>query len=272
MAEILGIGPMQVMAANSFYDMCRSRCGCTAFAVDHERGPLHSQCLDWDIGREVLTSHAACFSFNQDGRTAFRSVGWPGFLGTFAGVAPGKFAVTLNAVWSEDEPNGANPIGFVIRQALTEMANFVEAVEFLSMASIRCDGLLLVSGTRKGEMAVIERTPAQHAVQRATSELMLVTNHYCNINAGSNMPGYVPSGREPFGERSRERHAAALARLSERLPTAVDCCFSLLSEEPFCHAITIQRLVMRASTGQLLAGRLNVETNGALYQSETSAT
>jgi len=260
-AAITDIAPERILAANVFYDGVRAHCGCTAFAMEGEDGPIHGHCLDWDYGAETLRRNNAIFRFiDENGIVVFRSVGWPGFLGAFVGVAPGRFAITLNAVWSEDEPTGGRPIGFVLREALAKMRSYEEAVDFLSTSSIHCDCILLVSGTKEGEIAVIERTPSRCAVRRACSEFLVATNHYSVIQAGSNKPGYLPSGQEPFGEGSRERYACALSKLAQHLPKTVESCFSLLAEEPFCHATTIQRVAMRASTGQLLASRTGVGT------------
>jgi hypothetical protein len=52
------------------------------------------------------------------------------------------------------------------------------------------DCLLLLTGTRTGEMVVIERTPSRHAVRPAQGGFVSVTNDYCRLNAD---PGVVTS-------------------------------------------------------------------------------
>ncbi len=253
-ADIAIVDPMAVFAANVYYDLSMQYPACTAFAVNSPKGPIHAHCLDWDSGFNVLRDHSHLFRFISQGEsTKFLSVGWPGFLGVFVGIAPSRFAVTLNAVWSEDEGSLGEPVAFLLRKALTEIEKFDDAVIFLAEAKISCNCLLLVSGVHQGEIAVIERTPLRSIVCRTDRKVHLITNHYCLLEAGSNKPGYIPTGQEPVGRNSRGRYKEVLKQLSLEIPRSMKACFSLLALPPFCQPITVQRVVMRASTGEILA-------------------
>ncbi len=48
----------------------------------------------------------------------------PGFVGVFSGVAPGRFAVTLNAVLSAEPPQPATPVVLLLRTVLEHAQTF----------------------------------------------------------------------------------------------------------------------------------------------------
>lgn len=253
-ADIAGVDPMAVLAANVYYDLSMKYPACTAFAVNSPNGPIHAHCLDWDSGFNVLREHSHLFRYtSQDESTKFLSVGWPGFLGVFVGIAPSRFAVTLNAVWSKDEGSLSEPVAFLLRKALTAIQKFDDAVMFLAEAKISCNCLLLITGVHQGEIAVIERTPLRSIVCRTDRKFHLITNHYCLLEAGSNKPGYIPTGQEPVGRNSHGRYKEASKRLSFEIPRSMKACFSLLASPPFCQPTTVQHVAMRASTGEIIA-------------------
>ena len=252
-SKITADEPDHVLAANIFYDTARLRCGCTAFAVDDEKGPLHAHCLDWEIEAEILMRNITFFKFENARKDRdFFSVGWPGFLGVLNGVAPGRFAVTLNAVWSDEILGRGEPLAYVIRKALATLSTFDEAVAFFAQVPLSCDCLLLVTGAHQGELVVVERTSNRYAVRRPDAGLLLLTNHYCVIRSGFSAPAYVETGHEPSGRGSRERYCKSMEQLSRRLPRTVESCLSVLAESPFLQSSTIWRSALRASSGQFL--------------------
>jgi hypothetical protein len=76
----------------------------SAHAIDR---PLHS------LGRDASYPEVR----GERAVSLYRLVGWPGFAGGFSGLAPGRFAVTLNAVFSNDPVEVATPITFLIRRS-----------------------------------------------------------------------------------------------------------------------------------------------------------
>src|SRR5262249_42706917 len=134
--------------------------GCTAFAVDMGDQVLHARNLDWWTEGSLLSRYTAACRFVGAPAGEFTTVGWPGFVGAFSGIAPGRFAVTLNAVLSDEPAQLGTPVVLLIRRTLEEARSFTEAVRTLSETPIPCDCLLLVTGVRSGEMAVIERSPS----------------------------------------------------------------------------------------------------------------
>jgi hypothetical protein len=88
----------------------------------------------------------------------YELVSWPGYIGALSGLAPGRFAVTLNAAISRERPSITRPVVLLIRPVLEACGTYCEALELLQRTPIAADCLLLLTGTRAGEMAVIERT------------------------------------------------------------------------------------------------------------------
>ena len=66
----------------------------------------------------------------------FTTVGWPGFIGVFSGIAPRRFAVTLNAVISDEPLQAASPVVFLLRQVLEEAPDFQSALRTLKESTV----------------------------------------------------------------------------------------------------------------------------------------
>ena len=71
-------------------------------------------------------------------------------MGAFSGVAPGRFAITLNAVASEDPFELAPPMTFLARTVLQSCRTFNEAVETLETTRVASDSILMVTETELG--------------------------------------------------------------------------------------------------------------------------
>jgi acid ceramidase len=183
-ARVLDAPEEEVVLANLYYDALKfllgqGSLGCTGFVVPSGSRLLHARNLDWTTANGLLSSETIVFNFRRGaGPVLYRTVGWPGFVGCFSGVAPGRFAVSLNAVLSDDPPELAPPITFVLRRTLETMLSFDEAVRHLSGTKVASDSLLLLSGVQPGEATVIERSPARAAVRAAEQGLLIVTNDY----------------------------------------------------------------------------------------------
>src|SRR5262249_4764187 len=103
-AYVAGVRIEEGACGNLYYDALKPvLVGCTAFAVDTPAGPLHARNLDWWSDNDSLRRHTLQTEFIGAPVGGFATVGWPGFIGAFSGVAAGRFAITLNAVIS-DEP------------------------------------------------------------------------------------------------------------------------------------------------------------------------
>lgn len=245
-ARAIGRSPTEALVANIYYDAFRVLMGCTAFAVDTPTGPIHARNLDWWTDRGLL-SRATWIVRASGGRAVgpYSTVGWPGFIGAFSGVAKGRFAITMNAVLSEERAEPRASIAFLIRDVLETAKSYGEAVERLTRTPIAPDCLLLVTGVRQGEMVVIERTPTRGTLRSPEKGLLVVTNDYRLGPSRGTMHGELTTT-----SCARFDRAAKLAR--ERRPTTAGECMGILSDKQVKMGITVQHMVMRAATGELV--------------------
>src|SRR5262249_40723739 len=184
-ASRAGVPIEEVVCGNLYYDALKAvLVGCTAFAVDTSTGPLHARNLDWWSENDSLRRHTMQTRFVGARAGEFTTVGWPGFVGAFSGVAPNRFAITLNAVISDEPLQMAAPVVFALRQVLEEAMSFESALQTLQTLPLASDSLLLLTGIRQGEMAVIERTPNRAEVRFAENGCIFVTNDYRKLHTG----------------------------------------------------------------------------------------
>jgi hypothetical protein len=251
-ARIVGAPEEEVALANLYYDAMKlvlssSGLACTGFAIDAPEGPLHARNLDWSTADGLLASETVIVNFRRgsSGAPAYRIVGWPGFTGCFTGVAPGRFAVSLNAVISDDPPEIAPPIAFVLRRALEEAPTFDAAVTRLQEAPIASDALLLVTGTKPGEAVVIERAPTRAALRFASRGALVVTNDYRKL---ASSPTEVSGSSLVATSCDRFDRASALLRSG---PTTMAESLPILKDRAVRMAITVQHVAMCAATGEV---------------------
>jgi len=250
-AKLVGVRHAEVALANLYYDALKfafsGLLGCTAFAVETQEGPLHARNLDWHAPKKVLSKHTLVTELRRGGEVVARTVGWPGFVGAFSGVAPGRFSVSLNAVLSDDMPSFAPPITFLLRDVLETAVDFDDAVLRLAETEVASDSLLLVVGTQPGERVVIERTPKRHALREAPGPLV-VTNDY---RALEDTPG---AAETVLGQTACGRFDRASALAGTHLDEAA--AFRVLSDRDVKMDITVQQMVFRPATGAVwVSGR-----------------
>lgn len=233
----------RVVLGNLYYDLIKSGVACSAFAVDTHAGPLHARNLDWWTTGNLLRDETLVVDCQRKGSTRYRLIGWPGFIGAFSGVAPGRFAITLNAVLSDDAPIVAEPAVFLLRRVLDEAPSFGEALVALRDGPIASDCLLLLTGTEPGAMAVIERTPTRSAVRGPSDGFIEVTNDYRRIDVAATAHGEL-------GASSCQRSQRLHALLSCERPSSADDAFAHLSDGRVKMGITVQQMVLHARSGR----------------------
>ena len=243
-AAQIGEPTESVVISNLYYDVFKTVIGCTAFAVNTSEGPLHARNLDWWTRDGILSRHTATCHFTGAPAGRFTTIGWPGFIGAFSAVAPGRFAISLNAVLSLEKAVPAMPIVFLIRNILENTKCFDEAKYLLSETPIPCDCLLLLTGVKAGELVVIERTPTRHAIRYAVNGQISVTNSYQKIVADTGTP------TSELLATSCNRFNRIQELVSQRRPISAEACLEHLSDPGVRMKITMQQMVFQASTGK----------------------
>ena len=243
-ASISKFSPDQVLIANLYYDILKFYMGCTAFAVENKGSILHARNLDWHTQNNLLSKHSKTFDFQRNGKTIFKTVGWLGFIGALSGVKPGKFSLTLNAVFSNDSPEIAAPVSFFLRDILDLSSSFEDAKERLEQTNIASDCLILLSGIKSNEMAVIERTPKRFATRLSENGFVTVTNDYKQLENSISQQSTLQSTSCQRYERTQEL-------LNTKKATNLDECLLILKDEKVMMDITVQQMVFNNKTGEI---------------------
>ena len=240
----LGVPLHEALLGNLYYDALKFVLGCTAIAVDTPSGPLHARNLDWWTANRMLADFCLLTRFEHAPAGPFVTVGWPGFAGALSGLAPGRFAVTLNAALSDERGQLAAPITFLIRTVLERAASYAEAVELLTETRIACDCLLLVTGIGPGELVVIERTPTRHALRQPEGGVLHVTNEFRLIEVRPGAP------RNELQRTSCGRFERMGELLAREQPADFAACFAHLSDPAVKMEITVQQMAFHARSGE----------------------
>jgi acid ceramidase/N-acylethanolamine-hydrolysing acid amidase len=184
------------------------------------------------------------FDYQKEGKTVFKTVGWPGFVGALSGIKPQKFAITLNAVLSEDQAALALPISFVLRDVLETCDSFSAAKTALENTPIICDCLLLLSGTKSNEKVVIERTPKRTETRMSEEDFIVATNDYKQLQNG-HVAGNI------LQATSCGRFDTATKLLRENKVQHEQQCLDVLQNENVMMGITVQQMVFTVNTGEI---------------------
>lgn len=241
-ASISRFSPDEVLIANLYYDILKFYLGCTAFATEINGTVLHSRNLDWHTENNLLSRHSKIFDFQRNGKTVFKTVGWLGFIGALSGMKPEKFSLTLNAVLSNDSPEIALPVSFLLRDILDASGSFDEAKTALENTIIASDCLILLSGTASHEMVVIERTPKRFSTRISDNGYIIVTNDYKQLE--NNI-----SGNSLLQSTSCGRYNRAEELISGHLPENSHACLEILKDGGVMMNITVQQMVFDTKHG-----------------------
>lgn len=236
----------QLLIVNLYYDVIKFGFACTAFAFEQNNTIWHARNLDWWTENKLLAKHTKIFNWKSNGATVFKSVGWMGFIGVLSGMKPKAFSITLNAIVSEETPNFAKPVSFLLREILEEKNDFATAKEKLENTPIVCDCLLLLAGTKKSEIVVIERTPTKSKTRHADQNFIIVTNDYkteiVNETHNENLLTATSCGRYDKTKKL----------LTQQLPKDAPSCFKILDDKEVKMEITVQQMVFNAAENKIL--------------------
>ena len=268
-ADIIDRPYLKVLLANVYYDALKLVMGspstpspfqgegwgevpkgfaCSAYAVDTPAGPVHARNLDWwTEDNRSLSTGSRIVEFTGGGAGPFSIIGWPSFLGAFSAIAPGRFSFSLNTVTSDDPLQFAAPVTLVLRDILETAPTYAEALERIAKTPLMCDCLILIAGTKRGEMAVVERTPSRSAVRGPENGFIAVTNSYRALATRD-------SAYRDLGSTACERYDRIEELLLLNRNRAPYELYSMLSDSRIKMAtLTVQQMVMCPATGEFTA-------------------
>ncbi len=187
--------------------------GCTTMAFNDpaEGGVRLYRAMDWpikDMADKLVVGKC------EGPAGTYWNITYPGFAGVLNGLAPGRFAITINQAPVPKKGGGfvgdwlaarkdmfasyGMPAPLLLRKVFEECSTYKEAVEMLATTPLCIPALFTVAGTEPGEHCVIER---MHRDVRIHEETACIANNWLNEDwKGHDRP-----------EKSRERHAAMAA-------------------------------------------------------------
>jgi hypothetical protein len=170
--------------------------GCTSGAYQKENEVVLVRVLDWpfpSLGECTVVAH-------MNGTAGdFYNVTWPGFAGVMNGLAPNRFAASINQAPMERHAGGiisdwvhnrvefhkseALPPAHLLRQVFETAASYDEAKELLSKTPVSVPVIYTLAGTKAGEGCVIERLENDFAVRELaqTGTAVSATNHFQTV-------------------------------------------------------------------------------------------
>ena len=190
--------------------------GCTTGGWQTDDGPLLRRVLDWPFPRLGELAVVA----RQAGKLGdFYNVTWPGFSGILQGMAPGRFAASVNLAPMRKRGTGligdwllgrfnfppALPATHLLRRVLETARDYAAAKSMLSLTSLAAPAIFTLTGTRTGEACVIERTEDACAVRELSAGRVCAANHFVAFGED----GWRP---RPIDSRGRYAQALNIAR------------------------------------------------------------
>ena len=165
--------------------------GCTTGVWQTETGPLLRRVLDWPFPR--LGEFPVVVQY-QGRLGAYFDVTWPGFAGVLQGMAPGRFAASLNmaprrkhaggflGAWIEGRfkthTRQALPAVHLLRRAFETARDYASAKTMLAMTPLAVPAIFTLAGSRPGEGCVIERTEDAYAVREMAQGRVCAANQF----------------------------------------------------------------------------------------------
>ena len=235
----------QLLITNLYYDALKFVFGCTSFTYVNQKEKIHARNLDWWSEKDALKKFSKIFHFKKANEIIYSSVGWPGFIGILSGMRRNAFSITLNAVLSNEGPNLAPPITFLIRQILEFEADYDSAVKKLCQTPIASDCLLMIVGKKPHQACVIERTPTKFAIRNPENNHLIVTNDYKKLD-GARLSNDV------LQDTSCGRYDKVAELLSEHPPVDENEYFEILSNQDVMMNITVQQMVFNITKDTIM--------------------
>ncbi|MBQ2849850.1 MAG: hypothetical protein IJE77_05165, partial [Thermoguttaceae bacterium] len=163
LAAATGLEPAQVRRINSFPELFH--CSGVALRGSATVGGrvLHARVLDYmrDVG---LQNNAALIVYRPEGKNAWLSVSYAGFVGTVTATNEKGLAIGEMGGAGEGKWDGL-PMAYLMRRVVEECATVDEALELMRSTPLTCDYYYVLSDAA-GNMAAVEAIAERDPVLR----------------------------------------------------------------------------------------------------------
>ncbi len=196
-----------VFALNLSYEW-----GCTTGVYSHQNGVKFTRVLDWpfpDLGKHIVIAH-------QSGKAGdFYNITWPGIIGVFQAVAPGRFAAALNQAplrrygtgivtdWIRNRVrvnrNKGLPPAHLLRQVFEQSLDYESAKTKLSQTPVCSPVIFTLAGVNAGQGCVIERLEERACIRETDAKnSVCASNHFETALNGIGY-GWAPRAIDSYG-------------------------------------------------------------------------
>jgi hypothetical protein len=139
--------------------------------------------------------------------------------GAVTGINAARIFCSINGAHSQDKGRIGRPVSLVVREVLQYADSLASAIDIVAKAPVFVADSFLIADGETGEAAVVEKTPARHAVRAMRDGLLLQANHFeCPEFAADT--GNVAYRRDGSSEPRRTRLQELLDARAEPLDPA----------------------------------------------------
>ncbi|KAK6176834.1 hypothetical protein SNE40_015060 [Patella caerulea] len=152
-----------IVLTNLVYDISAF---CTSITMQDAHGQIwHARNLDYGF-TDILRNLTIRIDFMKNKKVSYSVVTYAGYVGVLTGQRPHAFAITLDerdqGAWYDNLlvallERKVKPVSFLIRDTLAQAKDFTAALEMINSTVTAAEGYFIVSGTNKGEGAVITK-------------------------------------------------------------------------------------------------------------------
>lgn len=127
---------------------------------------IHTRNLDWNIDAGIQR-HAAVFVVRPEGKKAFVSMGWAGFIGVLTGVNEQGISIGQIGAETADRSCRGLPMTFLMRKVLEDSIGLDQAVALITDATRTVGVNYLIADAKTERGAAIETTHRMSSVFEA---------------------------------------------------------------------------------------------------------
>ncbi len=151
--------------------------GCTA-GIKWVKGLGNIHMRNMDYAAPGLGNATRIFVFKR-GRRKFITVGILGMVGVLSGMLPKKYSVTINYAPTIKMPisYGYDPL-MLLREVFEDCDSYEDAVTKLKKTRLSTNVFFLISGAKKGQACIIERTQNSYNIRNIEKNVLAQANHF----------------------------------------------------------------------------------------------
>ena len=260
-ADVLEMPPGQVVIYNIFYELFTV---CTSIVAETLKGELyHARNLDfglflgWDnqndtwLLTEKLRKIIKNVDFRQNGKTAYQSASFLGYVGLLTAVKPNTFTLTINERFNKDGgfvgifnwlkgDRDAKWMGFLTRDVMTNATSYSDAKNSLMKDKLLAPAYYILAGNQSGEGVIITRgresvVDVQELDIKAGRWYLLETN-------------YDPTSPPPFFDDRRTPGNICMKKWGQDA-VGVKSLVNVLTTKPNLNKLTVYTAVLSVRDG-----------------------